>query len=132
MYQLRGFGEAEANELARKLARQPEEFLKIKGAEELGLSEVSFPSPWRSMASGGLSTAVGAFVPLIPFFFTGGMTAVVASFVLSLVAHFLVGAAKSLITVRSWWRSGFEMMVVGVIVAVVTYGLGALFHVQAP
>ena len=62
----------------------------------------------------------------------GGMTAVVASFVLSLVAHFLVGAAKSLITVRSWWRSGFEMMVVGVIVAVVTYGLGALFHVQAP
>jgi len=59
------------------------------------------------------------------------MSAVIASFVLSLVAHFAVGAAKSIITVRSWWKSGMEMMIVGVIVAVVTYGLGTLFHVNA-
>jgi VIT1/CCC1 family predicted Fe2+/Mn2+ transporter/rubrerythrin len=130
MYQLRGFSEAEANELSHKLAAQPEEFLKIKGAEELGLSEMSFPSPWRSMASGGLSTLIGAFLPLIPFFFTSGMTAVAFSFIVSLIAHFAVGAAKSIITVRSWWKSGLEMMLVGVIVAVVTYGLGALFQVK--
>jgi VIT1/CCC1 family predicted Fe2+/Mn2+ transporter/rubrerythrin len=130
MYQLRGFSEEEANDLAQRLSEQPEEFLKIKGAEELGLSEMSFPSPWRSMASGGLSTLIGAFIPLIPFFFWGGMTAVVASFILSLVAHFAVGAAKSIITVRIWWKSGMEMAVVGMIVAVVTYGLGLLFHVE--
>jgi vacuolar iron transporter family protein len=131
MYQLRGFSEDEANELARKLAIQPEEFLKVMGAEELGLSAVTFPSPFRSLASGGISTLIGAFIPLIPFFFFGGMTAVIASFVISLVAHFLVGAAKSIVTVRSWWRSGMEMMIVGVVVAVVTYGLGLLFHVSA-
>jgi VIT1/CCC1 family predicted Fe2+/Mn2+ transporter/rubrerythrin len=130
MYQLRGFTETEANDLAKKLSEQPEEFLKVKGAEELGLSEISFPSPWRSMASGGISTAIGAFLPLIPFFFLAGMPAIVASFLVSLVAHFLVGAAKSIITVRSWWKSGTEMMLVGVIVAVVTYGLGMLFHVE--
>ncbi len=131
MYQLRGLSEEEANDLARKISKQPEEFLKVMGAEELGLSEMSFPSPWRSLASGGLSTLIGAFIPLIPFFFLGGMSAVIASFVLSLVAHFAVGAAKSIITVRSWWKSGMEMMIVGVIVAVVTYGLGTLFHVNA-
>ena len=131
MYQLRGFSEDEANELARKLAVQPEEFLKVMGAEELGLSAVTFPSPFRSLASGGISTLIGAFIPLIPFFFFGGMTAVIASFVISLIAHFLVGAAKSIVTVRSWWRSGMEMMIVGVVVAVVTYGLGLLFHVSA-
>jgi VIT1/CCC1 family predicted Fe2+/Mn2+ transporter/rubrerythrin len=131
MYQLRGFSEEEANELARKLSQQPEEFLKVMGAEELGLSEVSFPSPVRSLASGGISTAIGAFIPLIPFFFLGGMTAVVTSFIVSLIAHFLVGAAKSAITVRSWWKSGMEMMIVGVIVAIVTYGLGVLFEVSA-
>ena len=130
MYQLRGFSEEEANDLAKKLAMQPDEFLKVMGAEELGLSEMSFPSPWSSMASGGLSTLIGAFIPLIPFFFLSGMTAVVASFVLSLVAHFLVGAAKSIVTIRSWWKSGMEMMLVGVIVAVVTYGLGVLFQVN--
>jgi VIT1/CCC1 family predicted Fe2+/Mn2+ transporter/rubrerythrin len=131
MYQLRGFSEAEANELAHKISQQPEEFLKVMGAEELGLSEISFPTPWRSLASGGLSTLVGAFIPLIPFFFLGGMTAVITSFAVSLLAHFLVGAAKSIVTVRSWWKSGMEMMVVGIIVAVVTYGLGLLFQVKA-
>jgi vacuolar iron transporter family protein len=128
MYQLRGFSETEANELAQKLSQQPEEFLKVMGAEELGLSEMSFPSPFRSLASGGLSTLVGAFIPLIPFFFLSGMTAIIASFVLSLIAHFAVGAAKSVVTVRSWWKSGLEMAIVGVVVAVVTYGLGALFQ----
>jgi VIT1/CCC1 family predicted Fe2+/Mn2+ transporter/rubrerythrin len=131
MYQLRGFSEAEANELAHKISKQPEEFLKVMGAEELGLSEMSFPTPWHSLASGGLSTLVGAFIPLIPFFFLTGMTAVITSFAVSLLAHFLVGAAKSIVTVRSWWRSGMEMMIVGVIVAVVTYGLGLLFQVKA-
>ncbi len=130
MYQLRGFREEEANELAHKISKQPEEFLKVMGAEELGLSEMSFPTPWRSLASGGLSTLVGAFIPLIPFFFLTGMTAVITSFAVSLLAHFLVGAAKSIVTVRSWWKSGMEMMIVGIIVAIVTYGLGLLFQVK--
>lgn len=130
MYQLRGFSEDEANELARKLAESPEEFLKVMGTEELGLSEMSFPNPWLSLTASGGSTAIGAFIPLIPFFFTGGMTAVILSFVISLLAHFLIGAAKSIITVRSWWKSGLEMMAVGVIVAIITYGLGLLFHAE--
>ncbi len=131
MYQLRGFSEAEANDLAHKLALQPTEFLKVMGAEELGLSEMSFPSPWSSLASGGLSTLIGAFIPLIPFFFLNGMAAVITSFGLSVVAHFGVGAAKSIVTVRAWWKSGLEMAAVGVIVAVVTYGLGVLFTINA-
>lgn len=130
IYQLRGLSEEEANELAQKLSERPEEFLEVMGAEELGLSEKTFPSPVRSLASGGLSTLVGAFIPLIPFFFLTGITAVIASFAISLTAHFLVGAAKSIVTVRSWWKSGMEMMIVGIIVAVVTYGLGVLFQVN--
>jgi VIT1/CCC1 family predicted Fe2+/Mn2+ transporter len=66
----------------------------------------------------------------LPFFFLGGMQAIIASFILSLNAHIQVGAAKSVITVRSWWKSGIEMMVVGIAVAIITYGLGVLFHVQ--
>ncbi|HZK76594.1 MAG TPA: VIT1/CCC1 transporter family protein, partial [Candidatus Kapabacteria bacterium] len=130
IYQLRGLSEEEANELAQKLSERPEEFLEVMGAEELGLSEKSFPSPVRSLASGGLSTLVGAFIPLIPFFFLTGLMAVLTSFAVSLLAYFLVGAAKSIVTVRSWWRSGLEMMIVGVIVAIVTYGLGLLFQVK--
>jgi len=56
-----------------------------------------------------------------------GLPAVITSFVVSIVAHFAVGAIKSLITIRSWWASGFEMTLVGVIEAAVTYGLGLGF-----
>jgi vacuolar iron transporter family protein len=56
---------------------------------------------------------------------------VIASFAVSIVAHFAVGAVKSLITIRSWWASGLEMTMVGVIEAVVTYGLGLAFGAMA-
>jgi len=49
--------------------------------------------------------------------------------VVSLVAHFVVGAAKSLFTLRRWWSSGLEMTVAGVIVGGATYVLGLLFKV---
>jgi vacuolar iron transporter family protein len=74
-----------------------------------------------------VSTAVGGFIPIIPFFFTVGMPAVIASFIISTIAHFLVGAAKSLVTTRTWWASGAEMTMVGVLEAAVTYGLGLAF-----
>jgi VIT1/CCC1 family predicted Fe2+/Mn2+ transporter len=44
--------------------------------------------------------------------------------VVSLAAHFAVGAAKSLITIRSWWSSGLEMTLVGAVEGVITYLLG--------
>jgi VIT1/CCC1 family predicted Fe2+/Mn2+ transporter len=55
-----------------------------------------------------------------------GIEAVIAAAVISLIAHFAVGAAKSLITVRSWWSSGFEMTAIGAIEGAVTYGIGFL------
>lgn len=67
------------------------------------------------------------FCPDHSVFFWGGLDAVLTSFGISLVAHFLVGALKSLITIRSWWASGLEMTWIGIIVAVVTYGLGLAF-----
>ena len=74
-----------------------------------------------------VSTAIGGFIPIIPFFFTVGMPAVIASFIISTLAHFAVGAAKSLVTTRSWWASGAEMTMVGVLEAAVTYGVGLAF-----
>jgi VIT1/CCC1 family predicted Fe2+/Mn2+ transporter len=53
---------------------------------------------------------------------------VLTAAVVSLVAHFLVGASKSLFTLRTWWSAGLEMTAAGVIVGVVTYAVGLFFH----
>ncbi|HEU5438927.1 MAG TPA: VIT1/CCC1 transporter family protein [Ktedonobacterales bacterium] len=127
-YQLKGFTPEEAQTLADRLAERPEQFLQTLAHEELGLSEGSFPNPVLSAISAAVSTGIGAFIPIIPFFFLSGLAAVIWAAIISLAAHFAVGAAKTLVTGRSVWVSGAEMTVVGAVEAAITYALGALFH----
>jgi VIT1/CCC1 family predicted Fe2+/Mn2+ transporter/rubrerythrin len=129
-YQLKGFNEEESQTLADRLSKQPEQFLNALAHEELGLNQGSFPNPLVAALSAMFSTGLGAFIPIIPFFFFSGITAVIWAAGISLVAHFAVGAAKTIITGRSWLVSGSEMTVVGAIEAVITYALGVLFHVS--
>lgn len=126
-YQLKGLSPEEASSMAGRLQEEPKQFLRALVHEELGLSEETFPNPIKSTISATVSTAIGGFIPIIPFFFTVGMPAVIASFVISTIAHFAVGASKALITTRPWWATGLEMTAVGVIEATVTYGVGLAF-----
>ena len=110
--------------MAARMAENPEEMLKTLAHEELGLSEQAFPNPWRSAVSATVSTAVGAAIPAVPYLFSAGMTALATSFAISTLAHFAVGAAKVVVTGRSWWKSGLEMMLIGLGEAAITYGIG--------
>ncbi len=125
-YQMKGLPEEDAIHMVNHIANDPEQLLRALAAERLGASEEALSNPIVSASSGALSTAVGAIIPVIPFFFMQGIPAIIAAAVISLAAHFAVGAAKSLITVRSWWSSGLEMTVVGAVEGAVTYGIGIL------
>jgi VIT1/CCC1 family predicted Fe2+/Mn2+ transporter/rubrerythrin len=131
-YRLKGVPEDAAAKVADYLAANPEQFLRTMAAEKLNLTEDALSNPITSAVTGSLSTAVGALIPVVPFFFLSGYPAVIAAAVVSLVAHFAVGAAKSLVTVRSWWSSGAEMTVVGAVEGLVTYLIGiGLGHIGA-
>lgn len=123
-YQVKGLPETDALRVVEHIAARPEQLLRALSAERLNSTEEALSNPVVSALSGALSTAVGAFIPIIPFFFFSGYRAVIWAAVISLLAHFAVGAAKSLITVRSWWASGIEMTLVGAIEGVVTFVIG--------
>jgi VIT1/CCC1 family predicted Fe2+/Mn2+ transporter len=123
-YQTKGLPPEDAERVVEHIARDPEQMVRALAMERLNSTEDALSNPWTSAMSGALSTAVGAFVPIIPFFFLSGYPAVIVSATISLAAHFAVGAAKSLITVRSWWGSGPEMTLVGAVEGVVTYLIG--------
>ena len=125
-YQVKGLPEEDAIHMVNHIASDQEQLLRALASERLGSSEDALSNPLVSASSGALSTAVGAIIPVIPFFFLQGVPAVIAAGIVSLAAHFAVGAAKSLITVRSWWASGLEMTVVGALEGAVTYGIGFL------
>jgi vacuolar iron transporter family protein len=123
-YQVKGLPHDDADRVVEHIAKDPKQLLRALASERLNSTEEALSKPMTSAISGALSTAVGAFVPIIPFFFVSGYLAVIISAIISLLAHFAVGAAKSLITVRSWWSSGLEMTLVGAVEGVVTYVIG--------
>ena len=125
-YQLKGLSEDEARVLVSRIATKPENLVQALAQEELGIAEERFPNPLISAGSASISTFLGAMIPVIPFFFLGGFTAVILAAVVSLIAHFAVGAAKTLVTGRSILISGGEMTLIGAVEGVVTYGIGIL------
>jgi vacuolar iron transporter family protein len=126
MYQLKGLSESESKLLADRISRNPNVMLRTMLHEEMELSEVAVGDPKKSALAAAASTAVGAIIPVMPFFFLTGVSAIATAAVVSIVAHFVVGATKSLVTLRTWWASGLEMTVAGIIVGIATYGAGLL------
>jgi VIT1/CCC1 family predicted Fe2+/Mn2+ transporter len=122
-YQLKGIDEKTADELAEQLSANPDAMLRALAQEEFGGAETT-GDPKQAAIAAGISTGLGAIVPVIPFIFTTGTVAIVIAAVVSLVAHFLVGAAKSLVTLRTWWSAGLEMTLAGLIVGGATFLVG--------
>jgi predicted membrane protein (TIGR00267 family) len=91
--------------------------------EELGISADQV-SPMREGWITGTATAIGAFIPVFPFLVMDGKAPIVLSFIISMASHWLVGAARSVFTGRSVFRSGMDMFLVGLGVAAAGYFVG--------
>jgi VIT1/CCC1 family predicted Fe2+/Mn2+ transporter len=123
-YQLKGIDPQTADQFAEQMALRPDAMLQALAVEEFWIAGDPGGDPAQAALAAGASTAVGAIIPVILFMVTTGTAAIVAAAVISLVAHFLVGAAKSLVTLRTWWSAGLEMTLAGVIVGGATYLIG--------
>jgi vacuolar iron transporter family protein len=123
IYEAKGMDRNSAHTLATQIMADPRLMLKEQVQEELKIGELNM-SPLREGWLTGLATAFGAAIPVFPFLIWHGATAIVISFTISMLSHFLVGAARSVFTGRSAFRSGLDMFVVGVGVALVGYYFG--------
>jgi vacuolar iron transporter family protein len=123
IYETKGMSAEAAHALATEVMANPQRMLEEQVQEELGIGEPQM-SPLREGWVTGAATAVGAFIPVFSFLIWNGSTAIVVAFVLSMLSHFLVGAARSIFTGRGVFRSGLDMFVVGLGVAVVGYFVG--------
>jgi VIT1/CCC1 family predicted Fe2+/Mn2+ transporter len=131
IYQSRGVDRETAEEIADQLSRDPELALETHAREELGIDPSELGSPIAAAVSSFLSFSVGAVVPLVPWFFGGGMAAVVASIVLGALAAIAVGAALARFTGRPMVGSAARQLVFSAIPAAITYVLGSIAGVSA-
>src|SRR4051794_20889054 len=123
LYQAKGIPENQAEVLATQVMRDPERALEEQVREELKIGEAS-STPMREAWITGIATAIGAFIPVAPFLFSTGRAAIWASFAIAMISHFAVGGARSFFTGRGVFRSGIDMLLVGLGGAVVGYLVG--------
>jgi vacuolar iron transporter family protein len=123
IYEAKGMAPEPAYALATEVMADPERMLEEQVQEELGIGEPHM-SPMREAWVTGTATAIGAFIPVFPFLIWSGMTAVVVAFIIAMASHWIVGAARSVFTGRSVFRSGIDMFVIGLGVAITGYFVG--------
>ena len=123
IYEAKGMHKDAAHALATEVMADPERMLVEQVQEELkigGHAQSPFNEAWVT----GLSTAIGALIPVFPFFVLQGTVAIAVAFAIAMASHFVVGGARSVFTGRGVFRSGLDMFVVGLGVAAVGYYVG--------
>lgn len=130
IYRAKGLPQEEAQRLAQRLTEEPGVALDTLVREELGLDPGELGAPWGAAISSFLAFALGALVPVLPYFFGASTALVAASLALSGAALFGVGALISLFTGRGVLFSGARQLLIGAVAAAVTFGLGKIIGVS--
>jgi vacuolar iron transporter family protein len=131
IYQAKGLPEPQASELATRLISQTSTALDTLAREELGIDPKELGgSAWQAAATSFVLFAIGAIVPVAPFAFLTGSSAVLVSVLASSAMLFAVGAGITLMTGRSVLYSGMRQVLFGLAAAGLTYGIGRLIGVS--
>jgi vacuolar iron transporter family protein len=131
IYQARGLEEAEARKFAAGVMSNRETAIEAMAREELGINPADLGgSAWQAAITSFFLFAFGAIVPVSPFFFAVGQTAVMLSVIFSTLALFILGAAITLFTGRGALMSGVRQVIFGLAAAALVYGVGRLVGVS--
>ncbi len=131
IYQARGMDEATARQIATRLMNNQATAIDALVRDELGINpEELGGSAWEAAITSFLLFALGAIVPVIPFTFLSGSTAIIASAILSAVGLFAVGSAITLFTGRSILYSGIRQVLFGLAAAAAVFLVGHLIGVS--
>ena len=127
IYQAKGIPADRAHELAETLIANPQTALDTLVREELGIDPEGLGgSAWVAAGTSFALFATGALVPLLPYFFVGGLTAAIASGICGALGLFISGILGALLTGQSMLRTGLRQVGFGLAAAAVTFGLGRL------
>jgi VIT1/CCC1 family predicted Fe2+/Mn2+ transporter len=131
IYQAKGLPKDRARELAAaQMTADKAHILDTLAREELGIDPKELGgSPWEAAITSFFLFAGGAIIPLFPYLFLHGLTAIIVSLSVGALALFLTGAAITLMTGKNVWVSGLRQVVIGIVAAALVYGVGRLIGV---
>ncbi len=129
IYASRGIDPDRAREMAQDIMADPDRALETHAREELGINPNSLGSPYGAALSSLLAFALGALLPLLPWFFAQGDAAVVASIVFAALGAVAIGVSLARFTGRSPVRSAARQLGIAVVAAGITFLIGRVVGV---
>jgi vacuolar iron transporter family protein len=129
IYESRGMEPDLASDLATAMMQDPKIALEVHAREELGINPDELGSPIAAAMSSFAAFSVGAMLPLLPWLFTGGNGAIVASIVLGAIGAIALGATVGVFSGRSPVYSAARQVTIAAVAAAITYGIGSVVGV---
>lgn len=131
IYIAKGIPEDQAHAMAAGIMMNKSDAYEVLVKEELDINvEELKGSAMEAAIYSFVLFAIGAVIPVIPFMFTSGITAIIISVIGSAAGLFLIGSAITLFTGKNIWFSGFRQVIFGLIAAAITFGIGKLIGVS--
>lgn len=131
IYISKGIPELQARSMAKDIISDKDRAHEMLVQEELGINAEDLQgSAMEAAITSFILFAIGAIIPVIPFFFLSGMNAVLLSAGMSALGLFLIGSAITLFTGKSIWFSGLRQVFFGLAAAAITYGIGTVIGVS--
>lgn len=127
IYRQKGFKGQLLEDIVKVITSDEKVWLDTMMNDELHLTPVEKNRPYSSALLVFVSTIIGSFIPILPFFFLSITTGMYVSVAVSALALFIVGVVKAKLTIGNWGRSGIEMMIIGIVSALAGYAAGLLF-----
>jgi predicted membrane protein (TIGR00267 family) len=124
IYQAKGFTGKKLDEIVDTITSDEQRWVDVMLAEELKISPVEKHGLLKTASIVGLAAVIGSLIPVAPFFGLPVLWAMYGSIAVAGASLFIVGAYKASVTVGVWWKSGLEMLIIGVVTALVSYGIG--------
>ena len=121
-----GLGKKEIDAIVKKSPRykHPQFVCNYLIQKKVGISQERLEVPLKNALAMFFSFLVGSLFPVVPFMILSNTTAVLTAIILTILVLFLVGSAKTLYTKRNWFKSGIEIVLVGLGAGVLGYLVG--------
>jgi VIT1/CCC1 family predicted Fe2+/Mn2+ transporter len=131
IYEGKGLTNHEARYLAKRIMEDKSVALDTMAREEWGIDPQELGgSPWAAATSSFIAFGVGAAIPLLPYVFFAGNTAMTLAVVLTGLALFGAGVGATYLTARRPILAGLRQVAFGMLAAAITYGIGHLFETR--
>jgi vacuolar iron transporter family protein len=124
-----GASKQSADHAAADIAKSDKQLFQSYATEVVGMNPDELGSPWRAASASFVLFVAGAFVPLLPWMVTGGVTALVSSIALTGAAGLVVGGYIARSSGKSIWFGALRQLSIIILASAVTYGVGTLFGV---